>query len=84
MPFCRETLPTLSTIANANITCMLTLHRACFPRVLARAEGGEAMGRRAMFLSATSSSELLVLGQKPVPGCGSNLSTDLLPGLDLS
>lgn len=76
MPFCRETLLSLFSIVNANITCTLTPHRACFPRVFARAEGGEDMGRRAMFLLATSSSELLVLGQKPVPGCGSRLARD--------
>lgn len=63
MPFCRETLLSLFSIVNANITCTLTPHRACFPRVFARAEGGEDMGRRAMFLLATSSSELLVLGR---------------------
>lgn len=82
-PFCRETLPSLSSIANANITCTLTPHRTCFPRLLARSKDGEAMGRRVMFLLASSSRELLVLGQKPVPGCGSHLGADLLPGLAL-
>lgn len=53
-PFCRETLLGLSSIANANITCSLIPHGACFPRLLARSKGGEAMGRRAMFLLASS------------------------------
>lgn len=93
MPFCRETLPRLSRISNANIICTLTLHRAQWfraglPRVLAEVEDGHGKeGHDPVSHHSgmpTSSSEFLVLGQKPIPGCGSHLTTSLWPGRALS
>lgn len=59
MPFSRQTLSSLSSIANANTVCTMTPHRAQWlgaglPRVLTKAGDREVMGRRAMFLSATT------------------------------